>query len=223
MKEINTRLTDSLNAVWGQSKWIAPSVPMGDVCPEYSTCFRLEKPVCGAVLHITATGNYRATLNGQPVSDAVLAPGWTVYRERLQYQSYDVTSLLEQDNRLAVSVGAGWYKCRFALWDKTPEYEEDRIANTPSGMIALLNVLYTDGTTEQIFSDDSWQVRESMIRYSDIYHGETADASLSLKELGTASVIPGPRSRLIPQQGELIKEQERLSPKTIFTTWFMSN
>ena len=33
-------------------------------------------------------------LNGARVGDAVLAPGWTDYRERIEYAAHDVTALV---------------------------------------------------------------------------------------------------------------------------------
>ena len=35
---------------------------------------------------------YQAEINGQRVSEDVLRPGWTSYRRRLYYQTYDVTA-----------------------------------------------------------------------------------------------------------------------------------
>ena len=42
-----------------------------------------------------------------------MAPGWTSYHNRLQYQIYDVTELLATDNKIEITVGNGWYKGRF--------------------------------------------------------------------------------------------------------------
>ena len=42
------------------------------------------------------TGSYEAEINGARVGDHVLAPGWTSYRHRLRYQTYDVTDLLRE-------------------------------------------------------------------------------------------------------------------------------
>ena len=47
-----------------------------------------------ARLYATAHGLYVPTLNGHRVGDTVLTPGWTSYRHRLRYQTYDVTDLI---------------------------------------------------------------------------------------------------------------------------------
>src|SRR5439155_10859356 len=56
--------------------------------------FELDRPPVRARLYATARGVYEPRLNGARVGDAELAPGWTEYHRRLQYQTYDVTSLL---------------------------------------------------------------------------------------------------------------------------------
>lgn len=56
-------------------------------------------------LYATAHGVYEASLNGQTVGDYRMAPGWTSYHNRLQYQIYDVTEMLATDNKIAITVG----------------------------------------------------------------------------------------------------------------------
>ena len=76
---------------------IAPNEDF-DGAPLLRTEFGLEEghgPVTRATLHATAHGVFEAYLNGQPVSDDVLSPGWSSYEWRLRYRSYDVTSLLQ--------------------------------------------------------------------------------------------------------------------------------
>ena len=58
--------------------------PTGDPAPLLRKEFRLDGPVASARLYVTAHGLYRASINGQPVSDDAFAPGWTTYRHRLQ-------------------------------------------------------------------------------------------------------------------------------------------
>ena len=48
-----------------------------------------------------------------------LHPGWTSYNKRLQYQTYDVTSLLKSgDNAVGVMLGNGWYRGNLAWQDR---------------------------------------------------------------------------------------------------------
>ena len=77
------------------AKWIKPAEDMGDVVPVFRRKFSLKGKVKQAVLYITAMGVYEAELNGKRVGRFVMAPGWTAYESRLQYQAYDVTKMLE--------------------------------------------------------------------------------------------------------------------------------
>ena len=46
--------------------------------------FTIDPGLVSAELQITALGIYVAELNGDPVHDHVLAPGWTSYQHRLR-------------------------------------------------------------------------------------------------------------------------------------------
>ena len=57
-------------------------------------------PVKKARLYVSARGVYDVTLNGKRMEDFILAPGMTDYRRRIQYQTYDVTALLQEENTM---------------------------------------------------------------------------------------------------------------------------
>ena len=200
------------------AKWICPENDLDDVAPLYEKKFELKAGIASATLHITALGVYEAVLNGDRVGEFVLAPGWTSYRRRLQYQSYDVTGLLTTDNALRVSVGKGWYRSRMPgkeSSDIQTIYRQD-----PAGLLAQLDVTYQDGRCERITTDESWNVGESCVRFSEIYDGETYDASMDAETMpkNPAVVFDWLSQRLIPQQGEEVREKERVHAAKIFTT-----
>jgi len=61
--------------------------------------FALDRPIANvrrARLYATARGVYELSLNGERVGDALLAPGWSDYRARLRYQTYDLGPLVTQ-------------------------------------------------------------------------------------------------------------------------------
>lgn len=95
-----------------KAKWIKPNEDMGEVAPVFSKTFFLAKAIKRGTLYLTALGVYEAVLNDCRVGEFVLAPGWSSYIHRLQYQSYDVTDMLNTENRLIVTVGKGWYRSR---------------------------------------------------------------------------------------------------------------
>lgn len=186
---------------------------MGDVCPEFEKKFYLSDQeynsrgkVISAKLYITALGVYEACLNGKRIGEYVLAPGWTSYKHRLQYQEYDITQMIAETNELSVTVGRGWRRGAMPGWE-----------DAPAGMLAEVEAVYADGSVSRIVSNESWSVKESKVRYSEIYHGETFDASFCADKKYKVSVFDGPTDTLIPQEGEEIKEHERVFPARIFT------
>ena len=201
-----------------QAKWIRPASDMKDVCPVFCRAFTITKPVASATLHITAMGVYEAILNGERVGTYILAPGWTAYNKRLQYQEYDVTSDICAKNKLCVMVGRGWFRSRMPGW-MTPHASLLEMQGKPAALLAQVTVYYTDGTAETFGTDNSWLTEEGPVRYSEIYDGEVCDATVCPTGAGQpAEVFGGYTGALIPQQGEIICEQERVAAVSIFTT-----
>ena len=201
------------------AKWIRPAQTTGDVCPVYSKLFSPDQnlsSVAHATLSVTAMGVYEASLNGKRIGDFVLAPGWTSYRHRLQVQTYDITDLLSSENELSIIVGKGWYRSPLAWPDEAHRQEKAQI---PAGLIALLTITYTDGSTQLLPTGADWSAYESNVRFSEIYDGETYDAAFDPSSAPIAiAEFDGPSDTLIAQQGEKITEQERILPARIFTT-----
>lgn len=132
--------------------------------------FVVSKTVQRARLYATALGSYRVFLNGTRISDDVLTPGFTDYRKRVLYQTYDVTNLLSNGNNVIAAVlGDGWYGSGLTWFGMHFFSPPDRFA-------AQLEVDYTDGSHKTIVSDDSWKAASSPIQWSEIYAGESYDA-----------------------------------------------
>ena len=198
-----------------QITWIKPAIEMGEIVPMYQKNFCFKKTVSRATLLITALGVYEASLNGTRISDYVLAPGWTAYHKRLQYQEYDITHLLAEQNTLQVLVGKGWYRGQIPAWPS--DYQGCLRANPPA-LFALLQITYEDGSTEAFSTDTSWTVSESAVRFSDLYDGEIYDSTVDCSKQYPVCLFDGPTHTLIPQEGEEVREQERLSAARVFTT-----
>ena len=92
-------------------------------------------------LQITAKGVYAAEINGRPVGDFFLAPGWTEYHKRLQVQRYDVTAMLGEKNRLDITVANGWYRRANAQWTHC-QYPDEHL---PAMLIAAICFVFEDG------------------------------------------------------------------------------
>ena len=145
-----------------------------------ASLFRKEFIVTGAVtsarLSITAFGAYVAYVNGHPVApDTLLAPGFTDFRKRVEFRTYDVSALLSKGpNTLAAMLGGGWYSSPLT-------WAGARITPGPNLLFAQLDLTLSDGTHQSIATDESWLTAPSPITFSEIYGGESFDARLEQK------------------------------------------
>ena len=194
------------------ASWIGPEKDMGSVCPVFWREFSCPKPVSKAEMWLTALGVYEARLNGQRVGDYVLAPGWTAYEKRLQYQQYDITTMIREDNSIMVTVGRGWLRSRMGLGDI-----EGRMRR-PCGIIGAIHIQYEDGSEDLLHTDTSWLCAESRTRFSEIYDGEIYDATFETDNWQSVQVLSWPKETLIPQEGEEIREMERICAKSVIIT-----
>ena len=145
--------------------------------------FQIHKPIASARLYSTALGAYQIFFNGRRAGDDVLAPGWTDFRLRLKYQTYDVTSQLTQGrNAIGALLAPGWYSTPLEWFQQPNLYGE-----APPSLKAQLRILYKDGTVDWVVSDENWQVNNSSILKAEIYDGETQDGRLIQSGWNTAS------------------------------------
>ena len=114
-----------------------------------------------------------------------MAPGWTSYHNRLQYQIYDVTEQLAAENEIAITVGNGWYKGILGFYCQPNQY------GTQAGAFAELHVEYEDGSKDVIATDETWSVktgeivtvRFTWVRQSTQMHRKSQREMLLLKDL----------------------------------------
>lgn len=196
------------------ANWITPSADYGEVCPVFRKRFFLPHSgsAVKATLKITALGLYEACLNGNRVGDFVFAPGWTSYDTRLQMQEYDVTSFLREENELLVTLGKGWCAGNL-VWEGHKNIWTDHLA-----LIAELQIVEKDGTMLSIITDRDWESAESSIRYSELYHGETYDSNVVPHNWSPVSLYSRDKSCIILQEGETIREMQRLKPVAFIKT-----
>ncbi|GIE80754.1 hypothetical protein Aph02nite_67040 [Actinoplanes philippinensis] len=132
--------------------------------------FRVDREVGRARIYATALGVYELSLNGARVGDHQLAPGWTDYAKRVQYQTFDVTGqLVAGDNTIGAMLGDGWYSGSIA-------WLGDKLYGQRPELLAQLRIDYTDGTSQIIGSDGGWRTADGPVLRGDNIHGETYDA-----------------------------------------------
>ncbi|KAL3473290.1 bacterial alpha-L-rhamnosidase-domain-containing protein [Aspergillus californicus] len=179
-----------------------------------------------ARLYITSLGCYNAYINGRKVGDECLAPGWTSYDHRINYQVFNVAELIDasRENVLAVEVGEGWYATRLGFYGgKRCIWGEDL------AVLAQMEVVSEQGEEFQLCSDDSWKCSTSAIIRSEIYDGELYDAREENEGwtggkpfddsswMGTRS-LPLPSAQLVIPNAPPIRITETVKPVKIFTT-----
>ncbi|KAJ7894847.1 bacterial alpha-L-rhamnosidase-domain-containing protein [Mycena olivaceomarginata] len=139
--------------------------------------FAVSKQVTTAHLYYVAGGYASIALNGKPVSDHVLSPGFTKYDARMQYVVVDVKSLVAQGtNALSATLGRSHYGVTQGSvwnWAGAPWHGEPVLR-------LVLSLTYSDGSKDKIVSSGSWKVAEGPTRLDDIFGGENYDASYEI-------------------------------------------
>lgn len=202
-------------APWGTPK-LAGSTPAS---PYLRKEFKVEKEIAEARVYVSARGLYHLYLNGKRVGNDEFTPGWTNYRVRVQYQTYDVASLLKEGtNAIGLTIGDGWYAGHIA-WAGRQNY--GRVAQG----LAQLEVTYTDGSRTTIATNSAWQGQTGPILSSDTLMGEEYDARKEVANWNTTRADKtGWRSvseevlgnqTLQASVGSVVRRYTELKPQTI--------
>ena len=141
--------------------------------PMLRKAIKIEKPVKSARLYATARGVYEFSVNGQKVGKDYLNPGWTDYRYRIMYNTYDITDLLRPgDNGIGAMLGAGWWSEHSGfLTGWQDQY------GTRQSLLGKIVIEYADGTRETIVTNDSWKCYDrGPITFNGLQNGEEYDA-----------------------------------------------
>ena len=193
--------------VWHAS-WIAEPVTPPDTAPMplFRKSFRLTGTVRRAVLYASGLGQDELRLNGAPVTQDVLTPGWTNYRKTIAYDAYDVTARLRSgENVLGVLLGNGMYRVLH-----TPgRYTKFVGSIGPPECIVQLDLTMADGRLIEIASDGTWKTHPGPIVFSSTYGGEDFDArrepagwdraGFRDADWSSAAVVDGPGGTLSPE------------------------
>ncbi len=192
--------------------------------------FNLNNDIGKARLYISGLGQYSAYINGTEVAaDELLKPAISDYTKRVYFNAYDVTSLLNKgDNAIGVTLEGGrfttirydslyleWCGIRHAMHYGMPQ------------LILQLEVIYNDGTSAMVCSDESWKItNKGPIRTANEFDGETYDAN---KELGEwtkigyddsnwlpVELVEAPKGELVAQPNPNIMVQDKIRPVAIF-------
>ncbi|MBO4988744.1 MAG: family 78 glycoside hydrolase catalytic domain [Clostridia bacterium] len=177
--------------------------------------FKKEFAVAGEVksvkVYATAIGIYDLFLNGSRVGKHYFAPGFTSYPSHLQYQTYDLTDLVQGENELSFTVGGGWAVGAFVF------SRVNRVTAKRQALLAEIRIEYADGRVELFGTDESWDVTmEGKMRFSEFYDGEVYDAGKQVTgwhkaSLEKLSVSP----KIEAQYGLPVTEHEHFQPISV--------
>lgn len=211
---------------WDRASWISVynegKITSSLPSQYYRYDFNIEKEVKQARVYITSLGTYKLFLNGSKVSDYIFGPGWTSYHKRLQYQTYDVTEMLDKDNAVGVMIGDGWYRGRMG-WQNDRAYYGNRL-----GLLFMMRLRFSDGTEKWITSNKDWKWSYGPIVWSDHYDGECYDLNKELTGWNLADYNDGEwhkvelldvtKDNLVANVNELPKIIKELKPIDVFTS-----
>jgi len=165
------KLADSLKVLPGQGRKVTAE---GDILPILRREFTIAKKVKKATAFVAGLGHFDFRLNGKKIGDHFLDAGWTQYEKTGLYVSFDITNQLKLGrNALGVMLGNGFY-----FIPRDQRYRKLELSYGFPKMICMISIAYTDGTSQNIISNDQWRTIAGPITFSSIYGGEDYNANL---------------------------------------------
>lgn len=199
------------------AKWIS-----GDYQPKKNVrypadCFRKEFTVKAGLkrarLYATACGLYEVSINGKRIGDWAILPGNTDLRKRIQYQAFDVTDKLTENNRIDFILADGWYRGSIGAFGPR------NVFGRQTKLLCQLELTYEDGSWEIIPSGEGWRwSNDGPIRFADLEDGEVYNADMRPSYSGR-SVLADAKGLPVPcaSNNVLPKRQESFSAKLAVT------
>ncbi|MCR4766229.1 MAG: glycoside hydrolase family 78 protein [Bacteroidaceae bacterium] len=218
-------------AAWDASQWIsvadAPVVSgivfepgnwrSADGANWFVSALKNDKKVESAKWMTTALGVYELYINGEPVGDEILKPGFTHYAKTKRSYTYDITPLFNQDagaeNELSVQVTPGWWGDKII----TPAGHDGMIGKK-CAFRGVLQLTYSDGTTALFGTNlDNWKAGiAGPVKHAGIFDGEEYDARepqgyLSANQFKTPVINTEFTGEILPSEGAEIYLREDLA------------
>ncbi|NLD27166.1 MAG: family 78 glycoside hydrolase catalytic domain [Acholeplasmataceae bacterium] len=205
-----------LNHFDWKAKWITGKYRVNKKKRYPVDCFKKifkASLIQSARLYITACGLYEVRLNGERVGDFIFAPGSTDYQKRIQYQTYDVTKLLNNGiNEMTVELADGWYRGSNGAKGRLNTYGKQ------TKFIAQLEMTDKEGKVMTVISDDTWSwSSDGVVRFADLKDGEIVDANNTPSYKGRAKTVNF-TANLTTSNNVFVKEGEKFSPVELITT-----
>lgn len=182
--------------------------------PIFYRSFDAKKEIESAFIAITGLGLYECSINGKKVGNSFLTPGFNDYDLYLRYKTYDITSLIQNNNIIELEMANGWYKGRFGL--ESNNLNESKIWGEKYLLNLKIILNYIDGTKEEIVSDKNFKCKTSSLEKSGIYDGEFRNYCAKIKKDYDVIEIDK-KYNLIPDFIPSIVAKEKISPELLIS------
>ena len=184
--------------------------------------FLVSRRVKRATAFLCGLGYSELMINGQKIGNHILDPGFTDYRKRALYVSYDVTSFIRRnENAVGILLGGGWFN---APVPDLFSFESAEWTMSPRAR-GHLTIEYVDGTSLTVATDPTWRWATGEIRFNGIRGGETIDNNFKqegwslpgFRAIGWQPVVKltGPRGKLVSQQSPPIRVTQSFRPVSV--------
>ncbi|HEX3728316.1 MAG TPA: family 78 glycoside hydrolase catalytic domain, partial [Opitutaceae bacterium] len=147
--------------------------PVGNATLLLRRQFEVRPGLKRALVFVCGLGQCDLTCNGAKAGSDLLSPSWTQYDKACQYETRDVTALLQPGaNALGLELGGGMYNIQ-----QTPgRYNKFVTAYRPPVATAVLRLEYADGTVDSLQTDGKWKAALGPTTYANMFGGEDCDA-----------------------------------------------
>ena len=180
--------TDALEAsAWNESKWIsavdAPVVKghnngrAADGASWFVSTVKNEQKIVSAKWMTAGLGVYELYVNGKPVGEEFLKPGFTHYAKTKRSFTYDITDIIRTkpnaENMLSVQVTPGWWGDKII----TPGGHDGMIGKK-CAFRGVLELTFSDGNKKRYGTDlKNWKAGiAGPVKHAGIFDGEEYDA-----------------------------------------------
>ena len=222
---------DALDAsAWKYSTWIsavdAPTTTdynngrAADGASWFVSTIRNEKPIASAKLMATSLGVFEVYVNGKPVGEEFLKPGFTHPLKTRRSFTYDITEAYvtkdKAENVISAQVTPGWWADKIV----TPGGGNGMLGRK-CAFRGVLELTFTDGTTKIYGTDcDNWKAGiAGPVKHAAIFDGEEYDARVpmgyeTLDKLSKPEENTEFKGEILPSEGAEIylRRDKELSP-----------
>lgn len=170
-------------------EWITAAEPNDGRVLYFRRDFEVDGAVESACMYCSGFGYQKITINGIDIDDALLDPAHSNYEHIAYYTVHpDAASLISgAHNVIGIKVADGWRNNKNDFLTMMLGERKVEFFGEPA-LWAMLRIRYTDGRTEVIATDSSWQYKYGAVTMASIFMGETYDAGKSDNSWNTGAM-----------------------------------